>query len=89
MTEDKMVVWYHQLNGHKFKQTPEDGKGQGSLACCMQSMGSQRVGHSWATEQQHQQHVDKHRTKKKIENLPQKMALVWKELKCKLWHLEQ
>ena len=24
--------------------------GQGSLDCCMQSMGSQRVGHDWATE---------------------------------------
>ena len=24
--------------------------GQGSLACCMQSMGSQRVGRGWATE---------------------------------------
>ena len=25
---------YHQLNGHEFEQTPEDGKEQGSLACC-------------------------------------------------------
>ena len=22
------------LNGHEFEQTPGDGKGQGSLACC-------------------------------------------------------
>ena len=29
-----MVVWYHQLNGHEFEQTPKDGEGQGSLACC-------------------------------------------------------
>ena len=29
-----MVGWYHRLNGHEFKQTPEDGEGQGSLACC-------------------------------------------------------
>ena len=29
-----MVGWYHQLNGHEFEQTPGDGKGQGSLACC-------------------------------------------------------
>ena len=34
MTEDKMVGWYHRLNGHEFEQTPEDGEGQGSLACC-------------------------------------------------------
>ena len=25
---------YHQLNGHEFEQTPDDGKGQGSLMCC-------------------------------------------------------
>ena len=34
MTEDEMVGWHHQLNGHEFEQTPGDGKGQGSLACC-------------------------------------------------------
>ena len=34
MTEDVMVGWHHQLNGHEFKQTPGDGKGQGSLTCC-------------------------------------------------------
>ena len=33
-TEDEMVGWYHQLNGHEFEQTPGDGEGQGSLACC-------------------------------------------------------
>ena len=29
-----MVVWHHQLNGHESEQTPRDGEGQGSLACC-------------------------------------------------------
>ena len=24
MTEDEMVGWYHQLNGHEFEQTPGD-----------------------------------------------------------------
>ena len=33
-TEDKMVGWHHQLNGHEFEQAPRDGKGQGSLVCC-------------------------------------------------------
>ena len=33
-TEDKMVGWHHRLNGHEFEQTPRDGEGQGSLACC-------------------------------------------------------
>ena len=34
MTEDEMVGWHHQLNGHKFEQTMEDSEGQGILACC-------------------------------------------------------
>ena len=34
MTEDEMFGWHHQLNGHEFEQTPGDGEGQGSLACC-------------------------------------------------------
>ena len=34
MTEDEMVGWYHQLNGHGFGQTPGVGDGQGGLACC-------------------------------------------------------
>ena len=33
-TEDEMVEWHHQLNGHEFEQTPRDSEGQGSLACC-------------------------------------------------------
>jgi len=33
MTEDKMVGWHHQLNGHEFEQTPGDGEGQRSLVC--------------------------------------------------------
>ena len=34
MTEDEMAGWHHQLNGHEFEQTPGNGEGQGSLACC-------------------------------------------------------
>ena len=34
MTEDKMVGWHHQLDGHEFEQAPGVGDGQGSLACC-------------------------------------------------------
>ena len=50
MTEDEMVGWHHRLHGHEFEQAPGDGEGQGSLACCMQSMGLQRVRHDLATE---------------------------------------
>ena len=34
MTEDEMVGWDHQLDGHEFQQTLGDSEGQGSLACC-------------------------------------------------------
>ena len=34
MTEDEMVGWHQQLNGHEFEQALGDGEGQGSLACC-------------------------------------------------------
>ena len=34
MTEDEMVGWHHQLNGHDFEQTLGDGKGKEILACC-------------------------------------------------------
>ena len=33
-TEDKMVGWHHQLNGHEFESTLGVGDGQGGLACC-------------------------------------------------------
>ena len=34
MTEDEMVEWHHQLDGHEFEQAWGVGDGQGSLACC-------------------------------------------------------
>ena len=34
MTEDEMVVWHHQLNGHGFGWTLGVGGGQGGLGCC-------------------------------------------------------
>ena len=34
MTEDEMVGWHHRLHGREFAQSPGDGEGQGSLACC-------------------------------------------------------
>ena len=33
-TEDEMVGWHHQLNGHGFGWTPGVSDGQGGLACC-------------------------------------------------------
>jgi len=34
MTEDEMVGWHHELNGHEFGWTLGVGDGQGGLACC-------------------------------------------------------
>ena len=32
MTENEMVQWHHQLDGHEFEQAPGVGDGQGGLA---------------------------------------------------------
>ena len=34
MTEDEMIEWHHQLDGHEFEQALGVGDGQRSLACC-------------------------------------------------------
>ena len=34
MTEDEMVGWHHQLDGHEFEHAPGVGDGQRGLACC-------------------------------------------------------
>ena len=34
-TEDEMLGWHHQLNGHEFEQTLGDSEEQGSLVCCI------------------------------------------------------
>ena len=34
LTENEMVRWHHQLDGHEFEQALGVGGGQGSLSCC-------------------------------------------------------
>ena len=34
MSEDEVVRWHHQLNGHESEQALGDGVGQGSWVCC-------------------------------------------------------
>ena len=34
MTEDELVGWHHQLNGHESEQTLGDSEGQRSLLYC-------------------------------------------------------
>ena len=41
MTEDEMVRWHHQFDGHELVQTLEVGDGQRSLACCSPSGGKE------------------------------------------------
>ena len=53
-TEDEMAGWHYRLNGHDFEQAPGDGEGKPGV---LRSMGSQRVGHYWAIEQQQQQRL--------------------------------
>ena len=46
-TEDEMVGWHHESNGHEFEQTPGDNEGQGSLACCSPWGHKERVTTEW------------------------------------------
>ena len=51
-TEDEMVGWHHQLNGHGFGQTPGVGDGQGGLTCCgswgrKESDTTERLNWNW------------------------------------------
>ena len=48
ITEDEMVGWHHQLNGHGFEWTL--GVGDGQRSGVLWFMGSQRVRHNRATE---------------------------------------
>ena len=52
MAADEMVGWHHWFKGHEFEQTPRDSEEQGRKPGVLQSMGSQRVRHDWATKQQ-------------------------------------
>ena len=45
MTEDEMVGWHHQLDGHEFEQAPRVGDRLTGKPSVLKSMGSQRVGH--------------------------------------------
>ena len=47
VTEDEMVGWHHQFNGHEFEQALRDGEGQGSLACCSPWGRKESDGTEW------------------------------------------
>ena len=54
VTEDEMVGWHHQFNGHEFEQTLGDSEGQGSLACfspwgCKETDTTERLNNKHGT----------------------------------------
>ena len=49
-TEDEMVGWHHQLDGHEFEQAPGVGDGQGSLVCCSPWSHKESDTTEWLTE---------------------------------------
>ena len=51
MTENDMVGWHPQFNGHDFEQTLGGGEGQGKSGI-LQPMESQKVRCDLGTEQQ-------------------------------------
>ena len=66
MTEDEMVGWHHQLNGHELGHTPGDGNRQGSLACCS-PRGCKELDTTWKLNNNNI--FDEHRCKKSQENI--------------------
>ena len=48
-TEDEMVGWHHQLNGHEFRVNSKSWWWTGKPGV-LRFMGLQRVGHDWMTE---------------------------------------
>ena len=43
MTEEEIVGWHHQLDGHESEQARGVGGPQGSLACCMELQSQTQV----------------------------------------------
>ena len=43
MTENEMLGWHHQLEGHEFEQASGNSERQTGKPGVLQSMGSQRV----------------------------------------------
>ena len=43
MTEDEMVGWHYQLNGHEFEQAPGAGDGQGGLCAVVRGVAKSQT----------------------------------------------
>ena len=53
VTEDKIVGWYHRLNGHEFEQAPGDEFGEAWCAAVHGVIKSQAWLSDWTTSRQH------------------------------------
>ena len=65
MTEDEMVGWHQQLDGHEFEQTLGDPG-------VLQSMGFQRAGHGWSNLA-----CTGHKRKKEMWRQKQELGMMW------------
>ena len=43
MTEDEVVGWHHQLDGHEFEQALGAGEGQGSLRAAVHGLAKSQT----------------------------------------------
>ena len=43
MTEDEIVGWHHQLNGHEFEQAPGNGEGQEAWCAAVHGVTKSRI----------------------------------------------
>ena len=43
MTEDEMVEWHYQLNGHEFESTPGVGDGQRGFVAAIHGVAKSRT----------------------------------------------
>ena len=76
-TEDEMVGWLHQLNGHGFEWTPGVGDGQGGLVSCS-PWGRKELD---TTEQLiwTELMTDKRGKNPKVESLKEKTETLWED----------
>ena len=81
MTEDEMVRWHHQLNGHESEQTLGDSEGQGSLGAVVH--GSQRIRHDWRMNNEKALSASSGHLRNKNQNLSENCISLWLQISHK------